>query len=227
MYSLEDLVIFTVDGWFGLYETINTHYWPLPIVGFAWALLLLLTLLKGKKKRLPLCTFGLIALWFTCANVFFLGEYKQLSWVGSYYGWAFMVQACILLLLFIFFRQSFSIQHLTRPVFLSTLPAYCLLISGFLLIPLAGLIEGRNWVSLDIIGTGPDSLALITIAFILLSVRPFFLKMALCIIPTAWLIVSATTAWPMNLTQGIFSLVVWLVILTWLTISFFSHKLNN
>ncbi len=226
MYNLEDLVLFTVDGWFGLYETINTQYWPLQLAGLAWVLLSFFALTKGIQKLLPVSIIGLVSLWLACAYVFFFGEYKQLSWVGTYYGWGFSAQALILLLLFLIFRPLFSIQHLNQNIFLSPLPAYCVLISGFLLIPLMGLVEGRNWASLDIIGTGPDSLALITMGFLLLIIKQKNLQILLCIIPTAWLIVSATNAWPMGLIQGISGLTTWALFLTCLVIYIFIRKIN-
>jgi hypothetical protein len=86
------------------------------------------------------------------------------------------------------------------------------------MIPILGLMEGRNWESLDVLGIGPDSTALTTIGFILITLHNKTLKIILCLIPSAWLVISAATAWPMGLFQGIVSLFVWLMVVLYLLI---------
>ena len=214
MYSLQDLVLFNIEAWFGLYQTINHHYWPLHLVSFVWGVLVVAYLFFAKKQLLLNVVFiSSIGLWLCCAVVFHLGEYQQLSWVAVYYGWAFIAQA------FLLFVSAFFIlrrkQHITNNLDVNA--GYFLLIFALVLVPILGLIEGRDWTSLDVVGIGPDSTALATIGLILLSIRVQTLKILLCITPTLWLIISAATAWPMGLFQGVVSLFVFLLVMAFLS----------
>jgi hypothetical protein len=225
MLSLKDLVVFNTEGWFGLYQTINSHYWPLQFVGLLWGLFTFYVFFK-RKQALVVCTFvGLAALWLSSAVVFHFGEYRQLSWGAVYFGWAFIAQAGLLLVSAVLsrrFGQAFLIattdQQINRrdP---SVNVGYILLGAGILMVPILGLMEGRDWTSLDVLGVGPDSTALATIGLVLLATRSKALQLILCIAPTLWLIISAATAWPLALYQGVLSLLVWLLAGIFLLIS--------
>jgi hypothetical protein len=183
MLSLKDLVVFNTEGWFGLYQTINSHYWPLQFVGLLWGLFTFYVFFK-RKQALVVCTFvGLAALWF---------------------GQAFLIAT--------------TDQQINRrdP---SVNVGYILLGAGILMVPILGLMEGRDWTSLDVLGVGPDSTALATIGLVLLATRSKALQLILCIAPTLWLIISAATAWPLALYQGVLSLLVWLLAGIFLLIS--------
>ena len=213
MYSLQDLVLFNIEAWFGLYQTVNHHYWPLHLVGFVWGVLVVAYPFFAKKQLLLNVVFiSSTGLWLCCSVVFHLGEYQQLSWVAVYYGWAFIAQA------FLLFVSAFFIlrrkQNITNSLDVNA--GYFLLIFALVLVPILGLIEGRDWTSLDVVGIGPDSTALATIGLILLSIRVQVLKILLCITPTLWLIISAATAWPMGLFQGVVSLFVFLLVMAFL-----------
>jgi hypothetical protein len=98
MYSLQDLVLFNIEGWFGLYETINSQYWPLQIIGFLWGLIVIYACFNKAQSLVIISFIFLACLWFTCGIVFHLGEYQQLSWVAEYYGLAFLAQGLLLLI---------------------------------------------------------------------------------------------------------------------------------
>lgn len=231
MYSLKDLVLFNTEGWLGLYQTINSQYWPLQIIGVLWGLFVLYAMFRRKQLLVVIAFVSLAGLWLSCAIVFHFGEYKQLSWVAVYYGWAFIAQAVLLFLSAVLNQkldkklnqklsqrlgQAFLTCDLAKQKTASIYAGYFLLIAAIAMVPILGLLEGRDWTSLDVLGVGPDSTALATTGLVLLTIRSMRLKILLCIIPTMWLIISAATAWPMGLFQGVVGLFVWLLALLFL-----------
>ncbi len=215
MYSLEDLVLFTTEGWFGLYQTINAQYWPLHLLSLTWVLLTFYSLVTQKQGLIKIAIAGFACLWISCGAVFHWGEYQQLSWVAVYYGWAFILQGVALLITAGLYRSDFSSQ---RVKVIGKKTGYFLLFSGLFVVPLLGLIEGRSWSAIDVVGVGPDSTALSTLGLIVISIRHSILRLLLCCIPTLWLIVSAATAWPMGLLQGLLGLFFWVCVAFWLII---------
>ncbi len=214
MYSLEDLVLFTSEGWFGLYQTINAQYWPLHLVGLVWGIFTFYSLIIHKQRLIQIALAGFAGLWISCGMVFHLGEYQQLSWVAVYYGWAFILQGVVLLVIAGVYRDILP-QNIMAA---NKKPGYFLLFSGLFIVPLLGLAEGRDWSALDVVGIGPDSTALSTLGLVLMSVRHSLLKWLLCCIPTLWLIIAAATAWPMELLQGLVGLFIWACVIFWLLI---------
>lgn len=240
MYSLKDLVLFNTEGWFGLYQTVNSQYWPLQILGLAWGLFVIYAFFTREHSLIVIAFVSSAGLWLSCAIVFHLGEYQQLSWVAVYYGWTFIAQAIILFLSAALNQkleqkidqklgknigQNIFGSDTAKQKIVSINVGRFLLCAGIAMIPILGLIEGRNWMSLDILGVGPDSTALATTGLVLLAVRSKVLKILLCIIPTMWLIISAATAWPMGLFQGVVSLFIWLLCVLFLFI--FNIKKNE
>lgn len=216
MYSLKDLVLFNTEGWFGLYQTINSQYWPLHLVGLVWGFFVVYALFAQKQSLVAIVFVSSAGIWFSCAIVFHLGEYQQLSWVAVFYGWAFIAQAMMLFLSGLLGRKLDQKLGQTGHKNLYINTGYFLLIAGIVMMPVLGLMEGRDWTSLDVIGVGPDSTALATIGLVLLAVRRKMLTILLCAIPTMWLVISAATAWPLGLFQGVVSLFVWLLVIVFL-----------
>ena len=218
MYSLKDLVLFNTESWFGLYQTVNDQYWPLYLVGLVWGVLAIYISFTQKSSQFILLFVVASGLWLLNAMIFHWGEHQQLSWVASYYGWAFIAQA--LLLFFCAFLTLISDQYhrkkqeLTNNIVINS--GRLLLFSALVIVPILGLIEGRDWTSLDVVGLGPDSTALATIGLVLLSFQTKVLKILLYFIPTLWLIISAATAWPMGLFQGLGCLLIWLLVIIFL-----------
>ena len=225
MYSLQDFVLFNTEAWFGLYQTINSQYWPLQIVGLLWGLFVIYAFFNKEQFIVIISFVGLACLWFSSGIVFHLGEYQQLSWVAEYYGWAFLSQGMLLLISAILVQKShqlFLIRDINKQHIKNNkhfiYAGFILIGAGILLTPILGLMEGREWQSLDVLGVGPDSTALVTTGFILVTLQNKILKIILCLVPSIWLIISAATAWPMGLFQGVVGLFIWLMIVLYFLI---------
>jgi len=84
MYSLKDLVLFNTESWFGLYQTVNSQYWPLHLIGLVWGILAIYTSFTQKSSQLVIIFVIASGLWLVNTLFFHWGEHQQLSWVASY-----------------------------------------------------------------------------------------------------------------------------------------------
>jgi hypothetical protein len=67
------------------------------ILGLVWGLFDIYAFFTREHSLSFIAFFSSAGLWLSCAIVFHLGEYQQLSWVAVYYGWTFITQSIIFL----------------------------------------------------------------------------------------------------------------------------------
>ena len=78
--------------------------------------------------------------------------------------------------------------------------AICLILIALVVVPVTGLLDGRAWSELDYFGVAPDSTALVTVGFLVVSRRSS--QWWLLIIPVTWVLISCVHAWPLDMLQG-------------------------
>jgi hypothetical protein len=188
-YSLVDLIPFSRETYFRLFERYNVGVWPAPIMGLAIGLTALFTArrVEGRVLRAPFLLAGVCWIW--VGWVFQIYWYAPLSWPGLYFGVGFVLQGVLLVILLGWRPVAGSPEGADRGLG----PALWLLVFALALQPLLGLVSGRPWYGLEVFGSAPDPTVVATLGFLLLVHHP--LRWLLSIIPLAWCLVSGATLW--------------------------------
>ncbi|MET0100291.1 MAG: DUF6064 family protein [Sedimenticola sp.] len=194
-YSLTDLLLFSPDTYFRLYELNNMALWPLqpflPVVAFA--VLGLSRYGSGMSRRVGLL---LLALSWAAVGWWFLYQhYAQINTAAPWYAAAFAIEA--LLIAGPGFGGTLAAVRPAYPV----LPGLMLFLYALVVHPLIGPLFGRPWSGIELFGAAPDPTAMATLGILLMMGG----KMArlLSLIPLAWCLVSGLTFLAMEITYGL------------------------
>ncbi len=188
-YALTHFMPMTPEVWFRLFERLNSEVWP-------WQLLVLALFLAGTdalrrgQSRIAGVLLGLGWLWVALSFQFNL--HAELSPAGDWLGWAFVVQAVLLVI----------VGWCGRLVWRAgprALAGLLLLVLSVFLYPLLGPLTGRSWAGVEIVGTAPDPTLLATLALLLTTPR---LPWLLVPIPVLAGLYSALTWWAMEWLPG-------------------------
>ena len=202
-FSLLDMTPYDRQSWFNLLGNYHREIWPTHIVALLLTLILLRLLFLPTKiityhqsVRLVIALLGISWLW--TGVVFHAQYFTDLNWAAAWFGHAFLLQGSLLLL------AAFSLKSVSW-IPLSSMRgrlAICLLLTGLLIYPLSGLLDGRAFVQTEWFPLLPAPVTLVSFSLII------FLKSrwrhALAIIPVLWSIVSAAFATTLGLLEFYF-----------------------
>lgn len=192
-YSLQDFLLFDAAIYRDLFAQINARAWPIAAVGIV-AALACFGLTAGRHRRAPSASAALLASAFaTSAWLFFFGVYATINWAAIYPGWAFAVEAGLLLVASVVLGRSAQPRvTLSSPRLLAG-AAFALY--GLIVHPLAGWLFGRAADGLEWFALAPDPTALVAIGLLAVTVPHRRLALPLAALPLLWLAASAMTLW--------------------------------
>jgi hypothetical protein len=202
-FSLLDMTPYDRQSWFNLVGDYNQAIgWTYPI-----ALLLTLVLLGllfrppktvgvSQSVRWVLALLG--ASWLWCGLVFHAQYFSDLNWAASWFGWAFVLQGVLLLLAAIFIKAASWVSLSSKRGRL----AIILLLTGLVVYPLSGLLEGRTLMQLEWFPILPAPVTLVSFALLILLGSQW--RHALVLIPILWAVVSAAFATTLGLLEFYF-----------------------
>jgi hypothetical protein len=191
-YSLRDLLLFSPQTYYRLFELHNAEWWPLPLITLALGLVLPLLLRRGSTRARQLALITLSLCWLWVAWAFHWQRYAAINLAGGYFALAFAVEALLLLRLAMT-RDRFE----AMPV--GTLRYYIgvgILLYALLIHPLTGSLQGRSLAQAEVFGMAPDPTALATLGMLLLIVNRRFWLPAL--IPLLWCCITGAALWAMK-----------------------------
>ena len=198
-YSLSDLLLFSPDAYFRLYELHNAALWPLHLVVIAVALVLL-ALTGGKESRSGKFIALLLGLlWGAVAWWFLYKRYAQINLAASWFSIAFAVQALLLFAAGI--AGNLGLDRAGWHLAPASRPGLILFLYALLLHPIYGLLTGRSWTSAEFFGIAPDATALGTLGILLMGSG--VLSRYLAIIPLLWCLISGLTYLAMEMPSGL------------------------
>lgn len=191
-YHLGDLLMFSPQTYFRLFELYNTELWPVHIIAVSIGIVIVYLWQRGSLASSRWISAMLAACWLWVAWAFLWQRYAQINLAAHYFAWAFLAEA-LLLLWFGLIRNKLLIepscglrQRIGMGIFLFAL----------FVLPVLGILFGRGWRQAEIFGMAPDPTALATLGLLLLAgSRAFW---ALGIIPLLWCLVSGATLWVMD-----------------------------
>ncbi len=199
-YSLRDFVPVTPEVWARLFERLNEQVWPWQLLFLAVILFALWRLYRGGSRTAGL---ALAACWCWSGIQFQFILHAPLNWAASAMGWIFMVQAVLVLLVGL--GGGWQFCRGMR----SGLGAV-LVVTGALVLPLAGPLAGRSWAAFEVAGTAPAPTALITLGMLLMA-RP--MSWVAGLIPMLWLTYSGLVWWVSGWPPGTLPVLLVVVIL--------------
>jgi hypothetical protein len=204
-YSLDDLLLFSPEVYFGLFEKANLAFWPwqMTMVPLALALWLLMRH-PGRRSRVAVDL--LLALSWGVSAYGFLGRfYVSIYPAAEWFEFAFVAEAALLIAAALHRTRS---DDRSQPVAVIPCwhPGTVLFLLALCVHPLIGPALGRPWQGVELFGLAPDATALGTIGILL--TRRLSGNWWLLPVPLLWLCVSALTYIAMERPAGALPLAV-------------------
>lgn len=181
--ELQDLLLFSPEAYWRLFEMHNISVWPFQIAFMAVAAFLLGAAWLRWRWAGQWAALVLALGWGLSGQGFVTERYQPINWAMDYLGPLFWVQA--LLLIALARKVPFDLDN-GRLV-----PALVVGLST-LLYPLVAVATGRPLIQAEVVGVAPDPTALLTLAVLGLA-RPGWAIWVLVPIPVIWLVVSLLT----------------------------------
>lgn len=191
-FSPQDVILFSEETYWRLFERHNTALWPLPVISQVAGAVAFAAIVLGRRWARIVSFLALALAWGLIAQTFLRGLYEPINWAIAYVVPLFWLQA---VLLAVFGRTlTFCTDRLQATI------AVVLAVVA-LAYPAAALIAGRQLVQSEVLGVAPDPTAVATLAVLTLA-KPGWCRLLLCLIPAAWQALSSATLLTMNASTG-------------------------
>lgn len=185
-YSVADFIPFSAEVYFRLIERVSETWWPLHLLTLAVGLAAVL-LAWARRVRVAGGLLAAALAW--TGATFLIGEYAQLNWAGSWFGWAFVV-AALMLLMFALVRPGRAVP--LRRISVPDVAGVALAALGVAGYPLIAPLAGRGCSQAEVFGIHPDPTAVAALGILLLMLRGWRLWLA-AVVPALWCLASALT----------------------------------
>lgn len=188
-YSLRDLLQFSPQTYYRLFELYNLAWWPLHVGALVFGIAVFLLAWRGGARAGRTMAALLALSWLWIAWAFHSQRYASINLAAEYFAWAFAAQGLLLLWLGVL------------RVHLTPVPAFTIkfrfglgiLFFALALAPMMGVLLGRSWTQAEVFGMAPDPTVLATLGALLLANGR--LTYLLYPIPVAWCLISGATLW--------------------------------
>jgi uncharacterized protein DUF6064 len=185
-YDPRDFLMFSPDTYYRLFELLNAELWPLQVLTLASGLAVLVLLVRRPPWAGRAIASVLAAAWAIVAFAYFFDRYATINLAASYFGWAFSIQALLLLVS----GALAGRLRFDRPRTLAAKSGIALFVFGFLLQPLLGPALGRPWTGVELFGIAPDPTVLATLGVLLAADR---IRWELLLVPLLWCGITGAT----------------------------------
>ncbi|QDG50531.1 MFS transporter permease [Persicimonas caeni] len=202
-YSLEDFFPFLPEVYFRLFVRLNEGWWPAHLVALLLGAAALWLAWRGFGR---LVGAALAICWTFVGYAFFLELYANLNWAGTYFGWAFIAQSALLLIIGALGGLDRELGRApdrtqNRPLDPAGWVGVGLVVFALAIFPLLEPLTGvQDWKGAELFGIAPDPTVIATLGFVLMARRPRWL---LLIVPVLWCAISGATAWVMEAPVGL------------------------
>lgn len=190
-YSPRDLLLFSPQTYYRLFELYNLELWPLQIPALLLGVGALALWWRGGEAAGRGIALILALCWLWVAWRFHWLHYASINPFARHAALAFVLQALLLIWLGAL-RGRLTPLPSTRLQF----AGLGIVVFAVLVFPLLGPLLGRSWTQAEVFGMAPDPTALATLGVLsIVGLRPAW---SLWPIPVAWSLVSGTTLWAMD-----------------------------
>jgi hypothetical protein len=196
-YGITDLVLFTPETYFRLFELHHRDWWPMQLACLAMAVVILLCLWPRPARGGRVIAILLAASWGWVGWAFLHLRFAPIHWVANWYAVAFFLQA---LLLFIYGVSRRGMEFETGNTVRTGIGVVVLLFA-LLVMPATAHLSGREWMQAELFAMTPDATALATLGLLLLVKG--HVAVWLVIIPVAWSFVTGATLWALEAPEAL------------------------
>lgn len=191
-YSLRDLLLFSPQTYYRMFELYNLEWWPLQLFSLAAGLAILGLWQRGGSGAGRVMAAILALGWLWVGWAFHGQRYATINFAAGYYAWAFALEAVLLLWLGVI---RGGLAH-TTPSKMQQRVGLGLFLFALLIFPLLAPFMGRGWAPAEVFGLAPDPTALATLGVLLFAgARPYWMLFP---IPVIWCLISGATLWAME-----------------------------
>ena len=190
-YRPADLLMFSPETYYRLFELYNADVWPTQIMALAAGVAIFVLMVRGPRWSGHAVAALLAAAWFTVAWAYFLEHYATINLAAPYLACGFAAQAVLIAVSGILMgRLAFN-----NPKSLAGKVGIALLLFAILLQPLMGPLIGREWSGVELFGLAPDPTVLATLGVLIAADR---IRLELFVIPVLWCAITGATLWIMG-----------------------------
>jgi Family of unknown function (DUF6064) len=190
-YRLSDLLMFSPETYYRLFELYNEGVWPAQIGALASGAVILALMLSRLPWSGRAVSLLLALAWLFVAYAYFYQRYATINIAAPYYALAFAAQAVLLLLIG---GAAGKLTFEGRDGWVRR-AGLALVLFELAVQPLIGPLLGRSWGAIELFGIAPDPTALATLGVLLAADR---MRYELFVIPLAWCAVTGATLWTMQ-----------------------------
>jgi hypothetical protein len=190
-YQPRDLLMFSQDTYYRLFELYNTEIWPLQLLALVAGLVILVLLYRPTPWSGRAIAALLAACWTFVAWAYFHERYATINLAAPYFALGFAAQAMLFVLVGValnrlsFAKRGTSLSQAGRALF----------IAGLMIYPLMPAIFGRPWLQSELFGIAPDPTVFGTLGVLVAADR---MRWELIVIPVLWSAVTGVTLWTMG-----------------------------
>ena len=188
-YGIADLVLFTPETYFRLFEIYHRDWWPMQLACMTMAVVILLCLWLKPAWGGRVIAILLAASWAWVGWAFLHLRFAPIHWVADWYAAAFFLQA---LLLFVYGVSRRGLEFAIGNSARAGIGVFVLL-GALLAMPATAYLTGREWLQAELFAMTPDATALATLGLLLLAKGR--VAIWLVVIPVAWCFVTGATLW--------------------------------
>jgi hypothetical protein len=220
-YRLSDLLLFSPQTYYRLFELYNTAIWPIQILTLTLGGGILILIWKNPPWQGRSISAILALCWLWVAYAYHLQRYATINWAATYFAIGFILQAGLLAWTGII-RGRLTYQPSTTALKRSGLGIF---LFALIFQPLAAPALGKNWTQAEIFGIAPDPTVIATLGLLLLTTGKTY--WGLFIIPILWCAISTAILWTMKSPNAfivLFAMLIAIAFAVWKTI--WIHKLR-
>jgi hypothetical protein len=186
-YRLSDLLLFSPQTYYRLFELYNAAIWPAQVVAIVLGLAVLILGRRpgGSRGRWIAAIFA--GCWLWVAIAFHANRYAMINWAAVDFAWGFGFEAALLIWTgvlrgkLVFGPGEGKIGRASVGILLFALLAQ----------PLIGPLLGRPWRQAEIFGVAPDPTAVATLGILLLAAGR--VRWELIAVPVIWCAITGAT----------------------------------
>ncbi|MDP3844722.1 MAG: DUF6064 family protein [Oxalobacteraceae bacterium] len=191
-YTLSDLLMFSAQTYYRLFELYNREIWPAQILAIGLGIVVLLCLQRAGAWQGRIVAAILAACWIWVAWAFHIERYATINWAARYFVLGFATEALLLIWIGVV-RGQLLFRPAANPL---RRAGFYLFLFALALQPLIGPAIGRPWPQAEIFGIAPDPTVVATLGILLLA--PGRMRWLLLCVPIIWCVISGATLWAMG-----------------------------
>lgn len=197
-YSPDDLLLFSADAYWRLFELVNRDAWPAQPAIIVLSAVLIAIAATRRNPGLPACAAALAAAWWWTAGDFLAERYAAINWAAAPAVRAFEAQSLLLALLALW---TLAAPPARGRAGARDRIALGLAVWAVVLHPLLAPLAGRPPAQAEVMGLAPDPTAIATLA-LATAIRGRAAAALLLPVPAAWCLASGATLLVLGSPQG-------------------------